>query len=180
MQVYLLILIWVIFSSQSIAQSIEIGSNNGQYIQVFDSKLYYEEYGQGSPLILLHGGLGSIENFKEVIPEIFKKSFAREFPEKYQLIQKMKTLRDNVIHTKNHSKGFSASYRYIFREYLDFDYEEAYKITKDYINYTNPIGLRIVIVENSIRNANNVHSQLLGLCVLGKSRGLSYWFVFFC
>lgn len=75
---------------------------------------------------------------EEVIPEIFKKSFALEFPEKYQLIQKMKTLRDNVIHTKNHSKGFSASYRDIFREYLDFDYEEAYKITKDYINYYKP------------------------------------------
>lgn len=50
--------------------TIEYGSHNGQYINVFDSNLYYEVYGDGIPLLLLHGGLGSISNFKNVIPEL--------------------------------------------------------------------------------------------------------------
>jgi len=54
----------------SIAQAIEFGSNNGDYLEVNTTKLYYETYGDGVPLVLLHGGLGSISNFKAVIPEL--------------------------------------------------------------------------------------------------------------
>ena len=51
---------------------IEYGSNNGEYIIIQDTKIYYEEYGEGDPLLLLHGGLGSIQVFKDVIPELSK------------------------------------------------------------------------------------------------------------
>jgi pimeloyl-ACP methyl ester carboxylesterase len=33
--------------------------NQGQYVQVNGLNMYYEEYGNGSPLILLHGGTGT-------------------------------------------------------------------------------------------------------------------------
>jgi pimeloyl-ACP methyl ester carboxylesterase len=53
-------------------QKIKYGSNNGKYISIFDTKIYYEEYGKGTPLILLQGGMGSIEDFALCIPELSK------------------------------------------------------------------------------------------------------------
>ena len=44
------------------------------YASVNDIKLYYEIYGSGDPLLLLHGGLANIEYFANQIP-----TFAREF-----------------------------------------------------------------------------------------------------
>ena len=57
------------------AQSkIEDGSNPkaGKYINICDIKIYYESYGEGEPLLLLHGNSGSIENFIYQIPELSK------------------------------------------------------------------------------------------------------------
>lgn len=39
----------------------------GSYAQVNGINLYYEVYGEGQPLILLHGGMGAIEMFGEVL-----------------------------------------------------------------------------------------------------------------
>jgi pimeloyl-ACP methyl ester carboxylesterase len=53
---------------------IVFGSNPtaGKYIEVNDIKVYYEVYGEGEPLLLLHGGGGSIENFTFQIPGLSK------------------------------------------------------------------------------------------------------------
>jgi pimeloyl-ACP methyl ester carboxylesterase len=40
------------------------------YASVNGLKLYYEIHGSGVPLILLHGGVGSIEMFSEVLPSL--------------------------------------------------------------------------------------------------------------
>jgi pimeloyl-ACP methyl ester carboxylesterase len=42
----------------------------GEYADVNGINLYYETYGSGRPLILLHGGLGSGEMFAPIIPAL--------------------------------------------------------------------------------------------------------------
>ncbi len=54
------------------AKPIQYGSNKGKYLTIHSTKIYYEEYGKGTPLLLLHQGLGSIENLGEIIPELSK------------------------------------------------------------------------------------------------------------
>jgi pimeloyl-ACP methyl ester carboxylesterase len=42
----------------------------GQYADVNGINLYYETYGAGSPVVLLHGGLGSGEMFGPILPTL--------------------------------------------------------------------------------------------------------------
>ncbi|MBD2703927.1 alpha/beta hydrolase [Spirosoma sp. BT702] len=44
----------------------------GKYANVRGFKMYYEVYGSGKPLLLIHGNGGSIENFKNQIPYFAK------------------------------------------------------------------------------------------------------------
>lgn len=71
--VLILLFISNIWIDKAFAQKqIPYGSNNGKYISIFDTRIYYEEYGKGTPLILLQGGMGGIENFSASIPELSK------------------------------------------------------------------------------------------------------------
>lgn len=45
-------------------------SGTGSYVAVNGIELYVEEHGEGSPLVLLHGGLGSGEMFGPVLTEL--------------------------------------------------------------------------------------------------------------
>ena len=45
-------------------------TGTGQYAEVNGINLYFETYGSGRPLILLHGGLGSGEMFRPVLPTL--------------------------------------------------------------------------------------------------------------
>lgn len=55
--------------------SLEYGSNTsvGKYIPIDDVNLYYELYGQGQPIILLHGNGSSIGAFSNQIPALSSK-----------------------------------------------------------------------------------------------------------
>lgn len=48
------------------------GSNNGKYTDINGTQLYYEEYGQGAPLLAIHGGLSTIKDLAPVISELSK------------------------------------------------------------------------------------------------------------
>lgn len=66
-------LLFLIINFQLFGQSeVELGSNEGQYLEVNNTKIYYEQYGEGFPVLLLHGGLGSISNFTTLIPDLSK------------------------------------------------------------------------------------------------------------
>jgi len=65
-------LLWT--SCNTSTDKIEYGSNDGKQLSVFNKKIYYEEYGQGTPLILLSGGGldRSIKDFENCIPGLAK------------------------------------------------------------------------------------------------------------
>lgn len=44
----------------------------GKYLKLKDTDLYYEVYGEGEPLVLLHGNSGSIKDFYQQIPVLSK------------------------------------------------------------------------------------------------------------
>lgn len=48
-------------------------SGQGYYADIDDIKMYYEVYGEGEPIMLIHGGMGDAEHFKHLIPELSKK-----------------------------------------------------------------------------------------------------------
>ncbi len=72
-----LFIFFALFIANVFAQSntVKYGSNPlaGNYAQVNGIALYYETYGRGEPLIMLHGNGGSIEAFRNQIPFFEKK-----------------------------------------------------------------------------------------------------------
>lgn len=55
------------------AQKSDYGkSRSGQFLDINDAKIYYEIYGKGEPLVLLHGNGGSISDFYKQIPFLAK------------------------------------------------------------------------------------------------------------
>jgi pimeloyl-ACP methyl ester carboxylesterase len=65
------------FQPANVVNKIAYGANTkiGRYVQAQDAKIYYEVYGKGQPIVLLHGGLlGSTIEMAEFI-DSFKKNF---------------------------------------------------------------------------------------------------------
>jgi pimeloyl-ACP methyl ester carboxylesterase len=76
MKTIILFLVFLVAIScdNSTQKQIDYGSNDkvGKYIDVNDIRVYYEIYGEGEPLLLLHGNSGSINGFEYQIPELSK------------------------------------------------------------------------------------------------------------
>ena len=62
-------------SPVSSSKLVQYGSNSkaGRYAELRGFKMYYEIYGTGKPLLMIHGNGGSIENFKNQIPYYAKR-----------------------------------------------------------------------------------------------------------
>jgi pimeloyl-ACP methyl ester carboxylesterase len=69
MRVILIIQILLCTSAHS---QVHYGSNKGQYLNIYGTRIYYEEYGKGTPLLMLHGGWGNIADFSKCIPGLAK------------------------------------------------------------------------------------------------------------
>ena len=79
---YWKIIIFLSIANSIEAQEIKYGSNNGNYVQILGREVYFEEYGEGDTVLMLHGGPGSITNFAKIIPKLSKdyKIFAIDSP----------------------------------------------------------------------------------------------------
>jgi len=68
------IVVTVLIPLQLFAQ-IPYGNNpeTGKYVQTTDAKIYYEVYGRGEPLLLIHGSVyGYIDEFENIFPLLTK------------------------------------------------------------------------------------------------------------
>lgn len=67
---------WLADNSKNIQEADQsiYGKNEsaGKYLKLKDTDLYYEVYGEGEPLILLHGNSGSIKDYYQQIPVLSK------------------------------------------------------------------------------------------------------------
>jgi len=73
--VLILLLVSILVSCNAPTKNqVDYGSNPlvGKYMDVNDIKVYYEIYGEGDPILLLHGNSGSIKTMEYQIPELSK------------------------------------------------------------------------------------------------------------
>jgi pimeloyl-ACP methyl ester carboxylesterase len=77
---------------------IPLGENQavGKYIEINEAKIYYEEYGKGDPLLLIHGNQGNIKTMGNQIDG---------FKSKYRVI-----IVDSRGHGKSELKSKALSY----------------------------------------------------------------------
>jgi pimeloyl-ACP methyl ester carboxylesterase len=64
------------FQPPNVVNKIPYGNNPkaGRYVQADDAKIYYEVYGKGQPIVLLHGGLfGATVEFSDLINKLKNK-----------------------------------------------------------------------------------------------------------
>ena len=67
---FVISLLWLGCMNTSHAQTnhIQSKSSKGELVEINGQKIYYERYGNGKPLVLLHGGINSIQSsFKNQI-----------------------------------------------------------------------------------------------------------------
>lgn len=72
----LTMMLWAFVMGGSIYAQVPYGTNPaaGKYFNTGDANIYYEVYGTGRPVVLLHGGIyGYISDFESLIPELSKK-----------------------------------------------------------------------------------------------------------
>ncbi|QRR02420.1 alpha/beta fold hydrolase [Dyadobacter sandarakinus] len=67
---YFLVLSLLLAACEPHRKSVPYGSNQGKYLTIRNTRIYYEIYGKGTPLLLLHPGLGSIEHLAGMIPNL--------------------------------------------------------------------------------------------------------------
>lgn len=78
------------------------------------------------------------EKVKSVIPSITGKSFHVAHGHQFDLLLKLKSCRDEIVHTKKFSDSRPTPYKKLFTLALDFDYEASIHAVKDYINFYEP------------------------------------------
>eukprot|EP01136_Pigoraptor_vietnamica_P014536 Opistho-1_new@56833 len=93
------------FSQAAPVNTISYGNNPaaGKYYDIRGFKMYCEVYGEGEPLLIIHGNGGDISNFKENIPY---------FSKHYKTI-----IADSRVHGKSPDNGDSLSYEMMADDY---------------------------------------------------------------
>ena len=109
-------LLIIIGVNNCFSQDRPYGNNQsaGNYFNVGDAKIYYEIYGKGKPIVMLHGGVyGYIDEFS---------SFISKLAESYQVI---------CIATRGHGKSEIGKQPFTYKQRADDAYKVIRSITKD-------------------------------------------------
>src|SRR5215510_7524122 len=96
---------------KAFSQDIPYGNNPaaGHYVDIDGTKIYYEIYGTGKPLVMLHGGVyGYIDEFTPFIPKL---------AENFQVI---------CIATRGHGKSEMGKDPFTYKQRAD----DAYKVIR--------------------------------------------------
>lgn len=95
---YMKLLCLLLLASHGLLAQIPFGQNSkaGHFANIRGMRMYYEIYGQGKPLLLIHGNDGSIKDFRKQIPY---------FSKHYQVI-----VADNRSHGRSIDTQDSLSY----------------------------------------------------------------------
>ncbi len=113
---FISLIYWLTVATAASSQQVEYGNNPaaGHYFDVGSCKLYYEIYGHGKPVVLLHGGVyGYITEFTPII---------EKFKQNYQVI---------CIATRGHGKSDIGHVQYSYNQRADDAYKVIRSITKD-------------------------------------------------
>ncbi|MGC4035879.1 MAG: alpha/beta hydrolase [Chitinophagaceae bacterium] len=113
---FLPVLFTILITFSAFSQSVPYGNNPaaGHYFSVGDAKLYYEVYGHGQPLVMLHGGVyGYIDEFEPFIAKL---------AENYQVI---------CIGTRGHGKSEIGHTQFSYAQRAEDAYKVVRSITKD-------------------------------------------------
>lgn len=78
-----------------------------------------------------------MRKIREVLPSVTGKNFLKDHNDKYQILNSLKSFRDEVVHTKKQVKD-STYYRGLFMLALDHDYQKSLTTVRDFINYYMP------------------------------------------
>jgi len=106
----------ILLNFSGFSQQVPYGNNpqTGKYFNIGDVKIYYEIYGKGKPLVLLHGGVyGYIDEFEPFIPKL---------AEKFQVI---------CIATRGHGKSDIGHEPYSYKQRAEDAYKVIRSITSD-------------------------------------------------
>lgn len=134
------ILMLLLFFTSAIvnAQNIPYGNNPaaGNYAKVKDgTRIYYETYGTGKPLVLLHGGLyGEIAEYENLIP-VLSKSF--------MVI---------AIATRGHTKSEIGHQPYTYELMSDDAYTVIRQVTKDSVTLIGFSDGAVIALDLTIRH----------------------------
>ncbi|MVM33787.1 alpha/beta fold hydrolase [Spirosoma sp. HMF4905] len=111
--VFLLLMLAHLVNAQT---AVPYGNNlqAGHYYNVGDAKIYYELYGKGKPIVLLHGGLfGYIDEYEFLIPKL---------AQTHQVI---------AIGTRGHGKSEIGTKAFSYQQLADDAFAVIRSITKD-------------------------------------------------
>jgi pimeloyl-ACP methyl ester carboxylesterase len=124
------------------AQNVPYGNNPaaGNYVKAQDgTRIYYETYGTGKPLVLLHGGLyGEIAEYENLIP-VLSKSF--------MVI---------AIATRGHTKSEIGHQPYTYELMSDDAYTVIRQVTKDSISLIGFSDGAVIALDLTIRHPDLV------------------------
>ena len=112
--IFFCFLLWL--NNPIFSQQVPYGNNpqTGKYFNAGDARIYYEVYGKGDPVVLLHGGVyGYIDEFEP---------FINRLSEKFQVI---------CIATRGHGKSEIGTAPFSYLQRAEDAYKVIRSITKD-------------------------------------------------